>query len=113
MEQPGDRSWLRRLRGDVDDDTYNDLVQTVLDDLTRLQGSIEETFAKRDVPTLKRLAHELKGVAMLFGDDALTESCEELMESDAPDTRSLEGSVRILLGLCDEAAETIEAGHAA
>lgn len=105
-----DRRALERLRSAIGNAAYPVVLDVFLEDLPRLQTDIAESLRAADVDDVKRVAHELKGVAMIFGDETLAQSCRELIDLKPP---GVDGAAEVWVGrvikLCTKAIRAIEA----
>jgi HPt (histidine-containing phosphotransfer) domain-containing protein len=70
-----DRAVLERLRATVGDDAYAELLGEFVTDSERLERTLKDACAKKDGAAAKRAAHELKGLAVLFGATELAKLC--------------------------------------
>ena len=95
-----DRRVMERLQGNIGDDAFRSLATVLVDDLARLRNQITDSLQDEDVERVRRTAHELKGVAGIFGAKALQESCTDLMRSDEPQG-TMRSMAEIAIAHCD------------
>src|SRR4051812_34071514 len=72
-----DRAVLERLRTTVGDAAFVELVAEFLRDCDRLAAALVDAVESCDSDAAKRHAHELKGMAQLFGAKHLANVCTE------------------------------------
>jgi CheY-like chemotaxis protein/HPt (histidine-containing phosphotransfer) domain-containing protein len=92
------RLGLRRVGGD--EAVYKELLNDFLSELPSKLNDFERHFLERDMPTLGRLAHNLKGVAANLGAMRLSECAGKL------DKQCNEGYTESIEGLILEVKET-------
>ncbi len=89
-----DRAVLERLRATVGDDTFAELVKEFLRDSRRLEQALRDAVAAKDVEAARVSAHELKGLAVLFGAEKLAKLCTKTDLEKASQAAELTGEVR-------------------
>jgi HPt (histidine-containing phosphotransfer) domain-containing protein len=92
---------LERLRATVGDDMFAELIQEFVNDSIRLQQRLLTAVARTDLDAARRAAHELRGVAVLFGAKELAALCVAV-DKDG-DLESAPEAARI----CGEVRETV------
>lgn len=98
-----DKQLLDRLRDALGDDTFEELVRDFVADLPRLSKAIAKAHAEGDVEALQEAAHELKGVAVLFGATDLARSCTDLIRLDERSETAADMRVKATLLFCEAA----------
>ena len=94
--------------GLLDDATVDQLVNQYADMLSRKAETIEKAFLADDLEVLAELAHELKGVAGMYGFSRVSEKALDVRRIVAQpgDTKRLEVAVFELSKVCREAAKS-------
>ena len=93
--------------GLLDDATVDQLVEEYADSLSIMAEAIERALSTHDVDLLAGFAHELKGVAGMYGFSRVSEkalSLEQLV-AETDDLEQLEAAVSELTELCRKAAK--------
>ena len=72
---------LERVGGDQE--VFVEIVQIFLDDVPKQLRGIDEALAAGDGPTLRRLAHSLKGASGTAGADAMQQAAHALEQAAA------------------------------
>jgi PAS domain S-box-containing protein len=80
------------------------LVEKFLAGLGQRATAIQQAFSSKDLPTLKVLAHQLKGAAGGYGFPALTEAARKVEQdvTSNADIKQLGADVRALADLCSQ-----------
>ncbi|MHB0956300.1 MAG: PAS domain S-box protein [Pirellulaceae bacterium] len=96
----------RLFDGLLDDATVKQLVDEYADALSEKVEAIEKAFVAVDLELLAELAHELKGVAGMYGFWRVSERAFSLKQlaAKSDDAKQLEAAVSELTKLCREAA---------
>lgn len=93
--------------GLLDDATVDQLVEEYAETLSVKAEAIEKALSTHDLDLLAGLAHELKGVAGMYGFARVSEKALSLKQlaTEADDLEELEAAVAELAELCREAVE--------
>jgi len=104
-KRDGAEQLISELTNDAD---FLDLIEEFVGELPARIQAVEQACAERDLDTLARLAHRLKGAAGGYGFPTITETAGEL-ETAARAQEELEGiqeKVRVVADLCQRARAT-------
>jgi HPt (histidine-containing phosphotransfer) domain-containing protein len=102
-----DHELLDRLRDALGEGMYKELAQDFDADVPRMMKRISEAHDAGDHPELEGAAHELKGVAVLFGAASLARTCTELLHLEARSESDIARLVERTLELCTSAQATV------
>jgi HPt (histidine-containing phosphotransfer) domain-containing protein len=102
-----DHELLDRLRVALGEEMYSELAQDFDADIPRMMKRISDAHEASDHAELEGAAHELKGVAVLFGAASLARTCTELLHLEARSTSDIADLVELSLALCTSAQATI------
>jgi HPt (histidine-containing phosphotransfer) domain-containing protein len=93
--------------GLLDDATVDELVEEYAETLSIKAEAIEKALSTHDLESLAGLAHELKGVAGMYGFSRVSEKALSVRQlaAETDDPGQLEAAVAELAKLCREAAE--------
>jgi HPt (histidine-containing phosphotransfer) domain-containing protein len=104
-----DRASLDRLRETVGEEMFVELANDFVADIPRITKKIVRALEVDDLDALQDLAHELKGVAVLFGAADLAEACTRIMKLESLAGDDVRASIDDTLALSDAAARLVQA----